>query len=240
MKKLGILGGMGPMAGAYFYRRIIENTGAKNDAEHIPVVLLGDASIPDRTESILCSDNGARAALLRGVDFLCRSGVDAIAVPCNTAHAYLGDMRACSRAPILDMPRLCVSYAAALGNRRLGVLCTRGCHVAGVYESAAAELAVDVVPLVPRHVTEVERLIYRQKAGERVTRDMYLPYIEKMYEDGADCVLLACTEISCVFDGAVSEGLVDALEILAKTTVALFKGMISEVEVGAFLRASAV
>ena len=51
-KTLGILGGLGPMSSVYFYRLITEHTKASCDQEHIDVVLLSGASIPDRTEFI--------------------------------------------------------------------------------------------------------------------------------------------------------------------------------------------
>lgn len=237
MEKLGILGGMGPMAGAYFYTRVIANTASDDDKGHIPVILLGDPRVPDRTESILAGDDHARNYLLHGIDFLESSGADAIAIPCNTAHAYLEAMRSFTKLPILDMPRLGVAYAVAAGNRRIGVLCTRGCRMAQVYPRAAEELAARTVELPSSYALAVERLIYRQKAGEKILRDDYLPYLHRLLDMGADCVVLACTEISYAFGGEISDMHIDALEILAKTAVALFRGKISEVEVGAFLRA---
>ena len=228
------------MAGAYFYTRIVANTVSENDAGHIPVILLGDPRIPDRTASILSGDNDAERALLHGIDFLERSGVDAIAIPCNTAHAYLDAMRSFSRLPILDMPRLAVAYAVANGNRRIGVLSTRGCRKAGVYERAAAELSADTVVLPQTEAVALEKLIYRKKAGAVIEKEEYLPYADSLLAMGADCVVLACTEISCAFCGEISRTRIDALEVLAKTVVALFCEKISEVEVGAFLRASAI
>ena len=50
---LGILGGMGPMASALFYKMITEKTAAEKDQDHINIVLLSDAETPDRTAAIL-------------------------------------------------------------------------------------------------------------------------------------------------------------------------------------------
>ena len=240
MKKLGILGGMGPMAGAYFYTRIIANTVAHDDGGHIPVILCGDPRIADRTESILNGDRKACISLLHGVDFLERAGADMIAIPCNTAHAYLDDMRTFTRLPILDMPRLGIAYAVAAGYKRIGVLSTLGCQAAGVYEDAAEEVAATTVVLPKSDALDIQSLIYHQKAGESVQREAYLPYVDMLYDRGADCVILGCTEISCAFGAELTVRQIDPLEILAKTAVALFCEKISEVEVRAFLRTSAV
>ena len=240
MEKLGILGGMGPMAGAYFYTRLVANTVSENDRGHIPVILLGDPRIPDRSASILKGDEKALGALLHGIDFLERSGADVIAIPCNTAHAYLDAMRRFTKLPILDMPRLGVAYACACRKKNIGILSTRGCRVAGVYERAAEELGARTVVLSDADALEVEALIYRQKAGEKIEKAAYSRYLDALYERGADCAVLACTEISCAFGGSLSGAQVDALEVLAKTAAALFSGRISEVEVHAFLRAAAI
>ena len=53
MKTLGVIGGLGPMATAYFLRRIVEMTDARTDQEHLDVIVLNRPSIPDRTAYIL-------------------------------------------------------------------------------------------------------------------------------------------------------------------------------------------
>ena len=56
MKKLGIIGGMGPLATAYFYRRIVELTPATTDQEHIETLIYSCPAVPDRTAFLLSSD----------------------------------------------------------------------------------------------------------------------------------------------------------------------------------------
>ena len=53
-KILGILGGMGPEATQVFYKKIIDCTQVDNDREHLDIFIYNHASIPDRTECILC------------------------------------------------------------------------------------------------------------------------------------------------------------------------------------------
>ena len=52
-KKLGIIGGLGPAASAFFYNRITQHTMASCDQEHIDIILLSHATTPDRTQCIL-------------------------------------------------------------------------------------------------------------------------------------------------------------------------------------------
>lgn len=54
MKTLGIIGGMGPLAGCDLLEKIIANTDARCDQDHIHVLLDSNTAIPDRTAAIPC------------------------------------------------------------------------------------------------------------------------------------------------------------------------------------------
>ena len=49
---VGILGGLGPLAGAHFYKLLVEKTQAGNDSDHLPVVLISDPTIPSRVDNL--------------------------------------------------------------------------------------------------------------------------------------------------------------------------------------------
>jgi len=53
LEPVGVIGGVGPLATAYFLRRIVEQTEAHNDQDHVDVLVLNHATIPDRTAYIL-------------------------------------------------------------------------------------------------------------------------------------------------------------------------------------------
>ena len=52
-KVLGVLGGLGPQATVYFSDMVVRYTEASGDQEHIPMIILNDTQIPDRTAFIL-------------------------------------------------------------------------------------------------------------------------------------------------------------------------------------------
>ena len=65
MGKLGVIGGMGPEATAFFYEEVIKHTDASRDQEHLDMVIISQASMPDRTHAILTGDD-ARQLLANG------------------------------------------------------------------------------------------------------------------------------------------------------------------------------
>ena len=92
-KTLGILGGLGPAASVYFYRLITEHTKALRDQDHLDIVLMSKASIPDRTEFILGkSADSPLSSMIEGVRALTGAGADLIAIPCNTAHYFYDEI----------------------------------------------------------------------------------------------------------------------------------------------------
>lgn len=219
MKRLGILGGMGPLAGAYFYLRLAAITDAEGDSGHPSVLLISDNGIPDRTAHLVGEGPSPVAALLRSLALLEAWGADVIAIPCNTAHAYLPEIQGAINARILDMPTLAVEQAASLGAASIGVLSTSGCRRAAVYEIACRHRGLVCHSLDERSANAVNALIYRQKAGEGIGAEAYLPYVNILHAQGAEMVILACTEISLAFGGEPIFGTVDALEVLARRAV---------------------
>ena len=67
MKRLGILGGMGPAASAEFITRLIRQTPATRDQDHIPFVLWNEPRIPDRSTSMRNGDDNPLPYLIDGV-----------------------------------------------------------------------------------------------------------------------------------------------------------------------------
>lgn len=72
---LGIMGGMGPLATQLFYKMLIEHTVAEKDQDHINVLIIGDASMPDRTEAILSGNTEpVHAQLLQNLETIAAYG----------------------------------------------------------------------------------------------------------------------------------------------------------------------
>ncbi|MDU0895122.1 MAG: aspartate/glutamate racemase family protein, partial [Anaerococcus sp.] len=86
MKKLGVLGGMGPLCTAIFYKKLVKNTKANKDQDHIPTIILSDPQIPDRTKAIITGDDEdiLLNKIKENLENLEKQGVDNIAIPCNT------------------------------------------------------------------------------------------------------------------------------------------------------------
>src|SRR5215204_4118179 len=87
-RTIGILGGMGPLATADLYRKIILATPASCDQEHLPVVIDADPRVPDRTTALRGDGPDPLPALAVGAHRLRTAGAGVVVIVCNTAHAF--------------------------------------------------------------------------------------------------------------------------------------------------------
>ena len=221
MEKLGIIGGMGPAATARLLSRIVELTAADRDQDHLDVTVLNRPSVPVRTAFLLGRPDApsfvpALVDMARDLEAL---GCTVLAMPCNTAHARVEEVRErLARARIVDMPRETAAFLHDLGCTNVGVLATDGTLAARVYQDALAEEGLAVVVPPDESQREVMGIIYDGvKAGRPVPQEDVLGMLDAVAAAGCDGVVLGCTELSVLSTPARHRGapVVDALDVLA-------------------------
>ena len=198
MKRLGILGGMGPAASAEFLVRLIEQTTAGCDQEHIPVILWSDTTIPDRSTSLLNGDDLPWEKLKRGIQGLKNADCDHIVIPCNTAHFWYDRMAELG----VPITHIVDSVAAELRNKNvtnttIGILGTQATIRQGLYQQRLTEQGWKCITPTEREMTEyVQPAIDLIKAGKIVMAEGLLnQVIANLIDWGANAVVLGCTEI---------------------------------------------
>ena len=222
---LGVLGGMGPLATADFYRKLVERTPARADQGHLPVLIWADPHVPDRSAALLGEGPSPVPALVEGARWLQRAGAACVAIPCNTAHAYADQVTRATGMEVLDMIEAALRQAAGTGDgvRRVGVLATRGTRAAGLYERAGSRLGLDVVQ-VPDEVQHacVDPAIRAVKSGAATAGpEHWIASAAGVLKDqGAQVVIAACTEIPLVVRAAARLlPVVDSADALARCAV---------------------
>ena len=215
---LGIIGGMGPMATVYFYKLLTEHTKADKDGDHIDAVISSRASTPDRTGFILGrSTDDPVAVMTKDAKRLESFGADILAIPCNTAHCFLPKLRAEINIPIIDMVGETAAVCAEKGCKKVGVLATDGTVRGGTYEAALN--AHGITPIMPSEEDQslVMSIIYDYvKASIMPERALFDKAVEQIKKNGADSIILACTELSILKEHFDLDGYyIDSLEVLA-------------------------
>jgi len=85
--KIGVVGGVGPAATVDFMEKIISNTPAKRDQDHLKLVVEHNPKIPDRTNNLIADGADPTVAIYAACKRLENDHADMIAIPCNTAHS---------------------------------------------------------------------------------------------------------------------------------------------------------
>ncbi len=208
MKTAGILAGLGPLAGAHFYRRLIELTPGSDDAEHIPVVLIAEPSIPSRLRHLEGAGESPVPKLLEAIRKLVAAGADFIAIPSSTTHIFYPDITAAIDVPAISLIKEVTDCIAQTRCKTIGVLGTTPTRTYGVYEEAFARSGLQAVYPDAESQSEIMDIIIRVKGGTvgSSPERRWASLGEQLYEvacrpwsEGIDGLLLACTEIPVIF-----------------------------------------
>lgn len=214
---------MGPLATVDFMSKIIVETPATRDQDHIPLIVHSVPQIPDRTSAIENGRDDPFLPMLAGVRFLDAAGVAFIAIPCNTAHFWHYRLDRECRATILHVSQAVLHELLVIPNRprSIGIMATRGTVSADIYATDLLK-AVDRV-VIPDEKTQrlIDHSITSVKGGSMVpARKTAGAAARLLAQQGAECLLLACTELPVVFSGLeVGIRTLDSTEALARACV---------------------
>ncbi len=223
-KTIGILGGMGPLATADLYRRLVLLTDAASDSEHIRVYIDSNTTIHDRTSAILSGGADPLPAMTDSLRKLESCGADCIIMPCNTAHYFLPKLQERTKVPFVSMLEAAAKACrACYPGQTAAVLATKGTLSSGLYQKA---LEAENVPYLIPEATEQDALmnvIYQGvKAGAppETYRAEYLSVLDAMESRGAGYFILGCTELPLAVQLlSVDRPAIDPTEELAKAAI---------------------
>ena len=254
---IGILGGLGPHAHIEFESLLLDATGKALgrpalDQDYPPWVVSSMPTTPDRTRALLEGSESPVEAMVESASRLSEAAFAVI--PCNTAHAFLEELRRRSRLPFLDMIQVTAERAVERVGPRggIGILAASGTLRAELYQKKIHALAPGARVVSPLDLEDGEALQERlvmepifgplrngRRTGSGIKSGSYRdlrkreelaePMREaarKLSDAGASVVLTACTEIPLVL-GRESAGeipLLDPMAVAAEEAIAIALG----------------
>ena len=220
MYKLGVIGGMGPLATVSFYERVVLNTAAKCDNEHIDMVVLSHASMPDRTKCIIENRGGEFLEVIKK-DFkiLEDIGVEAVAIPCNTSHYFFDEFKKFTGLRIINMIEETILEVKKRGIEKIAVFGTLGTLNSKVYEKYANQHGILVKEVSPEDKQSVMDIIYDIKETNCLDGRRFVDILSR-YCDDETVGIIACTELS-LLDIPKDINTIDALDVLVKRSIEL-------------------
>ena len=216
---VGIIGGMGPEATLDLMRRVLAKTPAQDDQDHIHLIVESNPKIPSRIAHLIeGTGDDPTPELIRIALNLQRAGAQALAIPCNTAHAYAHSIRRAVSIPLLDMVQLTVDQIASSRRvARVGLLASSAVLATELYAKAFADHGIAVVH--PSRQDEVMSLIKAVKSGETgLEIQASLARTAHDLANHADVLLIGCSELSVIAVG-IPAPFVDSLDVQALAIV---------------------
>ena len=205
-KVIGVLGGMGPESTAELLNRITRRTPAATEQDHLRVIIDSNPKIPNRTDALLFGNfEPIVEALSKTARNLERAGAELIGIPCNTAHAFLSDVRESVDIPVLDMVgETALQARHAFGEKTVvGLIATDGTLRTRLYHEALARHHLESVgpagPGVQNAVMDVLETVKMHGVTEEAKGALAVA-IQDVTAQGAGVLIAGCTEISLVFD----------------------------------------
>jgi aspartate racemase len=248
-RTLGIVGGLGPHAHIAFESRLLASTrGAGRDQDYPPWIVSSLPATPDRTRALLGQGPSPEPYLVRSLRNL-EGRADFALIACQTAHAFIEQIRAQTTLPLLELVRETILHLdqTTPDDALIGWLATTGSLQANLYPNAAAALSprlrwMSLLDLPGGTALQRELVMTPIYEGIKTGRDrdprtgichasLLASATDRLLAAGCRAVVLGCTEISIAFadgdgdgDGTDRPRLVDPLQIAADRCLDIASG----------------
>ncbi|QKG29640.1 aspartate/glutamate racemase family protein [Campylobacter sp. RM16187] len=221
MKRVGILGGMGPLATIDLYAKIVELTDAKKDQDNIPIIIDNYPQIPDRTAYILHGGQDPFPFMKEAALRLKNAGCEAACMACNTAHYFADRLVEETGINLLHIAGIAVDaikkeYPNA---KKIAVIATTGTTKAKIYENKLIQNGFECVQIPENLLENIMDCIYKGAKANKLKEYVEL-FNDTIDQVQADVYIAACTEIPLFLPYAKKKDkFVDATLELAKAAV---------------------
>ncbi len=224
---IGILGGMGPEATLNCFARIIENTPANKDQEHLHIIIANNPKAPDRTQAVLEGGPSPLPVLAQGCRSLEKAGADFIIIPCVTAHYYEKPLKQEIKLPLLSILDVVAEHIVQHHPHieRIGLMGTDGTLQSGIFQKRLNAEGLEIRICPPEMQARVMDAIYALKSvrSDRQRKEITAELAataDYLVKQGAQGIIAGCTEIPLALGQRdVSVPYFDSLLLLARAAI---------------------
>ncbi len=222
MRLLGVLGGMSWTSTEAYYRGLNEGVAARLGGLHSARLVLHSVDFAPVAQAQHAGDWDATTRVLGGAAAgLAAAGAEALLLATNTMHVVAGAVEEAAGIPLLHIADPTADALLAAGHRRVGLLATRFTMEEPFYVERLRDRGLEVVVPGAADRELVHRVIYDELVVDVVrdeSREAYRDVVARLAAEGAEAVVLGCTEIGLLLhEGDTDVPLVDttALHVAA-------------------------
>ncbi|MGR3775605.1 aspartate/glutamate racemase family protein [Bacillus paramycoides] len=215
---IGILAGMGPKSTGPFVDTVVAHCqtiyGAKHDMD-FPHMMIYSCPTPFYMDRPI--DHAVmKKAIIEGAQKLESTGVDFIAMPCNTAHLYFKELQHSLSIPILNIVDETLQ-AIPDNTKRVALLATQATVQAGIYQDGITKRDIEYIHN-EKWQEMINQIITCIKCGEvEEARKLWSALVLHLKNE-VDTAIIACTDLNVV----ANEDFVDSSQCLADAVVRMY------------------
>lgn len=224
LKKLGIIGGLGPDSTARFYLDIIKYFKIKNPATY-PSIVIDSVSFDKHLEGEIIvenkNENKMKKILINSAKRIKKSGVDVCVMPCNTLHIFFNDMS--KKVNMISIIDSVIDEVKIKKLKKVLLLATTKTIKSEIYSKAFLKNNINFI--IPSDVDQkkISKIIIKILSDKYSQKDFGLlkEIIYKFKKNGVDSIILGCTDFDIILDDLkkLDIKIIDSLDVLAKKTV---------------------
>src|SRR4030042_3982749 len=205
MKKIGILGGLGPESTILYYKELIDRYQSKSNGQD-PVIIIYSVSLPEFKKYMDNQDFISAIRLLSGaMESLVKAGADFISIASNTPHLFFDELSQKSAVPMISIVEETAKAADKISNnRKIGLLGTRFTMKSAFYFKSFKKFGMEIyIPDENEQDYIHEKIFSELNMGiiAENTKKRILEIVRSMMEKHSiDSLILACTELPFYFD----------------------------------------
>lgn len=205
MKKLGLVGGMGPESTMPYYHGIVYGVNARTRKDFFPNLSIESINVFHILQ--LCAKkeyDRLTDYVLEAIENLARSGADFVALSANTTHIIFDRLQELSPLPLLSIVEAVCSEAMRRHYRKVGLLGTIFTMTEDFYKKPFTREGIEVIVPSAEEMHRVDRLISTELEFGIIKPETLAEFqqiISRMRdEDGIEAIILGCTELPLILN----------------------------------------
>ena len=225
MKRIGVLGGLGPESTLKYYRLIIDLCRERGLGGNYPEIIIYSLNFKECHDLM---ESGRERELVAkyvgGIESLHRAGADFALIASNTPHTFFEEIEAKSPIPLLSIVEATCGVVAKQGLERVGLFGTRFTMQADFFQKAFRRRNISVIVPEEEEQAYVNDKIFNELVWGKVvdeSRRGLLEIVGSMIErDSIQGVILGCTELSLILpQGELGIPFFDTIKIHAQSAL---------------------
>ncbi|MBK8373315.1 aspartate/glutamate racemase family protein [Sphingorhabdus sp.] len=204
MRKIGLIGGMSWYSTEFYYRRLNKQVQRRANAMCSAPLILDNLNFCDLAKAHTEQDwDNVGQVLVTSAKRLEQGGATAILIGANSMHKVYDAVAASVTVPVIHIADTVGAKMKADGIKSAALIGTRNVMAESWYRQRLVKHGVTLLPWEADDVDELERIIYDELMAGQVVRNSeraLKTMLTEIDKDGADAVVLGCTELGMIVD----------------------------------------